>query len=503
MKQKSTPATKKNPQKLMSQRQVVFFIAGCMIFSAALSFFFFLGQSLRLDEAQSLWQTSRSPQKVLNIIAQDVHVPFYHIMLHAWQSFFGNNVVTARVFSLIFFLASIPALYKLASLNYSQKSSLYVTLLFSVSPFMNWYGNEIRMYSVFTLLILLNQFYFISLFKHRDEEQRQPWVKYGITAILGIYTHYFFFFALVSQVVFYFLNRDIFSKNSLKKFAIVLVSLIASFTPWALYVFSLGTINNSSPLLIVPNSTNVFNTFSQFLFGFQTNAINTILVSLWPLTVLFGFLALRKKATIRPETTFFIVSFLTPVILAFTVSVFVRPLFLSRYLILTLPSLYILLTWISATYPETIRKLFRGGLVAIMLITLSIQVTSALTPVKENYLGASLYLAENATASDTIIVSAPFTIYPVEYYYRGPAVLTTIPGWDRREYGPIPPFNEENLPIEVENIKNNSENMWVLLSYDQGYEEKVRMYFDNNYERLDVQTFSPGLRLYKYKARYE
>src|SRR5690348_2034841 len=68
-------------------------------------------QSLRLDESQSLWQTSHSPHEILSIVASDVHVPLYHFLLHYWQMFLGNGVTTARWLSLLFFLATIPAAY--------------------------------------------------------------------------------------------------------------------------------------------------------------------------------------------------------------------------------------------------------------------------------------------------------------------------------------------------------------------------------------------------------
>ena len=52
-------------------------VGSLMLVPIVVSFFFLMHESLRLDEAQSLWPSSRSFGGVLYIVAQDVHVPLY------------------------------------------------------------------------------------------------------------------------------------------------------------------------------------------------------------------------------------------------------------------------------------------------------------------------------------------------------------------------------------------------------------------------------------------
>jgi mannosyltransferase len=478
-------------------------IAGCIVLVTVLSFAFFLNQSLRLDEAQSLWQTSHSVGKIFNIIGQDVHVPLYHIMLHFWQVFFGSSVPVARLFSLLFFILAIPALFRLAKLVYGEQVALFTILLFSISPFMNWYGNEIRMYSLFTLVVILNLYYFIRLYKERNSPQQSMiWLWYMVTVVIGVYTHYFFFFALAGQVVFFLFHRSLFPAYATKRFLWTIGLVVAAFSPWLWYVKHLGTVSNSSPLLQTPNTVNIFNTFSQFLFGFQIDYVNTILVSFWPVSVLWGFLALRRRRKMSSDTALLLICFIGPNILAFALSIFILPLYLSRYLILTLPPLYLLVSALAVSYPPKVRRVFMTILVVFMLGTLAAEIVNAQTPVKENYKQVTSYLEANAASTDVIIVSAPFTIYPVEYYYKGTAPLYTLPMWDRSNYGAIPAFNPVTMPQEVKTITQHSTNVWVILSYDQGYEKQVREYFQNHYQQLYVKNFSNDLNLYEYKIRY-
>jgi mannosyltransferase len=484
----------------MTKTYAPWVIVGLMLVTTFFSFFFFQQQSLRLDEAQSLWQTSHTPVKIIEIVAEDVHVPLYHFILHFWQLIFGSDVSLARFLSFIFFLLSMPLVYAVGKLVYDSRTALFATVLFIVSPFMNWYGNEIRMYSLFVFIVLLNQYFFLRLYK---KQTSGLWLGFILSAIFGMYTHYFFFLVLLTNALFYVYNRKDYPPGTFKRFFNTYVVLALVFLPWLLWVLYLGQTSNSAPMLLTPTTVNFFNTFSEFLFGFQTDHLNTILVSLWPLTILFVFLALRKNTKVSPETIYFLFAFLLPNVVAFFVSIIYRPVYLTRYLIFTMPSMYFVISWLISTYPRQLAMIVRSALILVMVSMLFVEAVSATTPVKENYREAVTYLEENAGPSDIIVVSAPFTIYPVLYYYNGAASLSTLPIWDMNKTGPIPPFDEQKLPDEVKTIARDHIHLWLLLSYDQGYQDKLRVYFDTHYQRLYLRQFSSGLSLYEYQLRYD
>ena len=477
-----------------------------VIFVAVLSFLVFSRQSLRLDEAQSLWQTSHSLPAMISIIGEDVHVPLYHTILHFWQLFLGNEVATARMLSLFFFMLALPAMYLLGSLSYNSRVATFATALMAISPFLNWYGNEIRMYSLFALLTIINQYFFVSIFMRKGEapESRSGiWLGYAATLVLGMFTHYFFALTIIAQAIFFLSYRHVFQRQTLRTFLVTAMMVAVMFAPWIYFVSTLGSAENTKPNLAEPTTIDLFNTFSQFIFGFQNDHINTILVSLWPILVLLVFLALRRHRRIEPQTMYLLFSLFIPIIIVFTVSLWYRPIYLTRYLILTLPSLYLLISWVISTYPRRLAQTVQAVLIVGMSVTLAIEIANANTPVKEDYRAASIYLTEQTNPQDIIVVSAPFTVYPIEYYYRGSASIETIPHWDRLKRGAIPEFSEERLPEQVEDIARSHERLWLLLSYDQGYEEDIRLYFDNNFERIEARNFSQGLNMYVYRLRYE
>lgn len=474
-------------------------LAALMAGVAAISYYVLSPQSLRLDEAQSLWQTNRSIPQMLNIVGKDVHVPLYHLMLNIWQVFFGNAVEVGRYFSLIFFMLTIPATYLLGRQIFSRSISFFGAFLLAISPFMNWYGNEIRMYSLLTFITVLNQYFFLRIFKRRGN---LSWFGYAVTILIGIYIHYFFWLVPITQALFYLVYRRQFLPGSFKKFLGVGVLAMLAIVPWLLYIYRLGLANETRPQLAPPSTVDVFNTFSQFIFGFQNDYINTFIVSLWPLLVLLSFVYLQRQHKRPPEVNYFFMAATLPVLAAFVGSLILSPFYLSRYLIIAVPALYLLIAWLFSQYTRGISRALSVALVAGMILTFGIQTTSATTPVKEDYRAAAQYLDEKAGSQDVVILSPAFTIYPFEYYYKGSALVETLPRWNRFEAGTPPAFNEGVLPEQTRVIHDKHETAWLVLSFDQGNNETIRRYYDENFERLDKVMFSPDLVLYKYQLRY-
>ena len=462
----------------------------------------FMHTSLRLDEAQSLFQTNRDISGVLSLVGQDVHVPGYHILLHYWQVAFGNDIYTARLLSLVFFIAIIPASYWLASYAFSNRSiGLFAALLIALSPFMEWYGSEARMYSMLAFLVVLHQIAFLKVYR---EGKPVHWVWYVATAVAGMYTHYFFAFVLLTEVIFYFFFRKEFKATHVLRNFIIAGSIVAlSIVPWLLYVLRLGFASNTQPSLTEPTSVDLFNTYAQFIFGFQVDSLNTVIVSLWPIIVLFAFFGLQKNHRIPRETLYFVMAAIIPVIGAFIVSVTVKPFFQSRYLIVALPALVIFVSWVVSMYPRKVAWAIRIAIVVIVSALFIVQATSPNTPVKEDYRHAVKYLDTHATSRDVIILAAPFTIYPTEYYYQGDAKITTQPIWNRFSQGSVPAFEESKLASDIKKSTDSYQTAWVMLSYDQGYNEKIRRYMDGHYEQTHKKEFSKNLWVYGYKIRYD
>ena len=490
--------------KTIWRRLAVYGLLALMVgFAIFFSLNVFAGTSLRLDEAQSLFQTNRDVPGMLNLVAQDVHVPFYHVLLHFWQVLFGQDIFTARLLSLVFFVGTIIMTYVLATYALGRRSiGLFAALLVTISPFMNWYGSEARMYTMLAFMTVLHTYFFVRILKQSGEAR---WILWTLTAILGVYTHYFFIFVLVSEfIALIMLRKKITGEHPMRNIIIAGGITALSLVPWLYYVYNLGFASNTQPALGAPSAGDLFDTYAQFIFGFQVPAVNTLIVSLWPVAVLLAFFALqRSKKKVPSEITLFVLLATVPILSAFIISVTIRPSYLSRYLIVALPALTIFIAWFLTRFRPWIKRAVGIVLVLVIGLLFVVQVYSPNTPVKEDYRDAVEYLDTNADSSDVVILAAPFTIYPVEYYYKGTAKLTTQPIWDRFESGSVPAFDAAKVEAETKANVEDYQNAWLMLSYDQGYNQKLKDYYDGHYEKVSEHRFSPGLVVYQYRIRYD
>jgi len=457
-----------------------------------------LDKSIRLDEAQSLWQTDHSYGYLLRLIAEDVHVPLYHVLLRTWRLVFGPDIVTARLFSLIFLLAAVPVFYAVARKCLSRPWAMFGLVVFACSPFLQWYGDEARMYSMLVFVTLVSQYFFLTVV---TAGTTRAWVGYAGAALVGAYTHYFFFFVLASQGLYLLglvLARRL-PRGALVRMVAVAALVGVAITPWYLYFRANGSASGTRPSLPSPSSVDYSNVYSQFLFGFQSDAINTTVVSTWPLLVLAALASVRVANRLDRTMAYMIVAAFVPVLLAFVVSHLVSPFFLSRYMIAALPALLIVVLRFCSALSRPVGRTLAVCLLAVTITGTVVQAADPASPVKEDYRAAA-ELAEAARPQDVVVISSPFTIYPFEYYYDGAAKVTTLPEWNRQEAAPS--FDPATMPAQVQSLAAGHQYVYLLLSYDQGYEDDIYQYFASNYELTASTSPSPGLRMLVYRVGY-
>jgi mannosyltransferase len=468
-----------------------------VIFNIYLSLNFFSKESLRLDESQSIWQSNRSIYGIFETLARDVHVPLYPVMLHFWRKAFGEMIEIERNLSLLFYLLSIPAAYAVSKfLTKSKQIGLYVATLFSISPFLNWYGNELRMYSLLVLIVLSSHYLFLKVYLAKKANW-QIWLGYIVISLVGIYTHYFYFFIILCQYIFFLLYRRNFAKNSIYGFLAHALFVFVTFLPWVIFVKKIDSASSSAPLLFRPTSIDIINIYSQHFFGFQSDNLNSLLISLWPLLTIFCLYLLKKQTVIDPKYVYLFITTFLPTILAIIISLTLRPVLLSRYLIITLPSLFILvsiLLFAKRTFASSVAQVV---FLIVVFTGLVKEISNPNIAVKENYREAIAYINKEAKTTDIVTLSAPFTVYPFDYYYNSSTTIESIPMWNRQTG--IPPYNEELMKNQIADYKTKYKKLYILLSYDQGYEKSIKDYLDTNFLQLEKKNYSPKLNLFVYE----
>lgn len=480
---------------MLSLRKSLFLFV--VLIAVTFSLWSLFQQSIRLDEAQSLWISTKPMDLILKFTGEDVHVPLYGTILHFWVQIFGTSVLAARSLSVLFYLATLPFLYLAIKESSNSRIAFLTTGLFAISPFVIWYSNEARMYTLFTMVVSASHLFFLRVLRTDAKSNK---LGYFLATLLGIYTHYFFLFVVLTQ----FLYLWIYSTSQKTRLKIIALQFLGgiTFIPWGLYALHLGVGSNTQPLIPPPTSYNIFQTLVLFLFGFQGQFLQSLFVSLWPLAVIILFFIFTRRQKVPVENSgYFIMMTFLPIIFIFLISMF-KPIFLARYLIFVVPTLFYLIMLVVIYYSG---KLARTVLAILLIATAGLlfyQNTSASTSVKEDYRCVDQVLNSQVTSEDIVAVTAPFTVYPIEYYYKGRARIDTIPQWDRFNQGAIPPYSDQKLIDQINTYQKQYNNLYVAFSYDQGYEDKIKNYLETHLQKLSQKVCSPGLELREYKLRY-
>ncbi len=143
-----------------------------------------------------------------------------------------------------------------------------------------------------------------------------------------------------------------------------------------------------------------------------------------------------------------------------------------------------------------------GLIIGVVVATSFQQYSSSTTPVQEDFKAAAQYISSQSKPSDVVVLSAPFSVYPFNYYYDGDSRVMTLPIWDRTVPGAIPAFDPAQLDKQAKQLNRNHQYVYLLLSSDQGYQEDIFQYYEQRFENTASMRFSPDLELQVYRVGY-
>jgi mannosyltransferase len=302
-------------------------------------------QSLWTDEINTMIESdpANSIQKVLLQLRRgiDPHPPLYFLLVHFWFQLVGYSAFTARLFSGVVGIVAIPAMYVLGKELYNRRVGL-IAAAFTTFNFYNiFYSQEARGYILAFLLTCISFTFFIRAL-------RNPYWKtglwYGIATSFLMYTHYYGFFIVLSQVaiLLIFLNRNTLGRFFIC-FGVAFSLMVILYLPWLGPVF---TLTNRKSIWIAKPKANFFVTYFWDYFGkdaFTVFAFAFLLI----LFFLAGILLKRNEedsSDIRENRyvfsfvillTWIVVSYMVP----FVKSLISLPVLFNRYTIVTLPAI--------------------------------------------------------------------------------------------------------------------------------------------------------------------
>ena len=139
------------------------------------------------DESFTGIAVKESFHDMVVMIINDVHPPLYYIALKMFSMFFNYSVFGIRLFSAIFGVLCVWAVYLVAKELFDRKAGLWSAFVVAVSPFAIQYSQEARMYSMLVFLILMSAYFFLLGLR---SNKIKYFVLWGFFMGLSMMTHY-------------------------------------------------------------------------------------------------------------------------------------------------------------------------------------------------------------------------------------------------------------------------------------------------------------------------
>jgi uncharacterized membrane protein len=439
-------------------------IFGIILISAGLRVYKIEQKNLWFDEIYS-WKISQGD--IVQIVSEtsgDIHPPLYYILLKFWTNIFSDSIFGMRMLSVLFGILSIYFVYKISKLFLDNNLQIYfVLLIYAFSPLNIYYSQEVRMFNL-NLLLCLGSVYFFFKFIYSGKDMSA--VFYLLFTILAIYTHYFAFLILFTQllliIIFYY--KKIISISIFKKYIFYFIIVNLLYAPW--YPVFFNQVSKGQPWRSAQSFSrvgkNVVDYFREIFmssyFSFESNAVyyfsNFLILFILALMIFSIFKILNSKTFFTDRKNSIIYFFLIPLIISIIIS-FNNSIVLSRYLSITVPYLIIALIYFSFK----IYKVKAAVIICSFLLFANCYGSYIYfnNNFKNNdYRRIISYVENNYHRGDAVIVEPHFMGWSFNYYITHSHSKLEAPknfGWDL------------NMQLDSLSKETNISSVWFIIDY--------------------------------------
>jgi 4-amino-4-deoxy-L-arabinose transferase-like glycosyltransferase len=204
-------------------------VAAATIVAALLRGFHLGRQSLWIDEVLTWSSAGIGRPLPWRDLLDNVHGPLYTLVIHLWGGLAGDSEWALRLPSALFGTALVPATAWLASRWLGRETAGPAGWLAAGSPFLVWYSQEARNYSLLLLAVTLSGVALLSLSR---EIRARGIAGYLAGAGLGLLSNFSFAFVLPLHL-WWWLGETARRRRRLVACSIALAALALIALPWA------------------------------------------------------------------------------------------------------------------------------------------------------------------------------------------------------------------------------------------------------------------------------
>lgn len=380
------------------------------------------------DEMFSFVYSQKPWLDSLHFWTLETNPPLHMVLLKLWWQIFPTTELFARLPSVIFGAASIPALYIFAKKLFGGRMAAIAALLLALSPYHIFMSATARGYALLILLVILSLYFFHAIFI-ASETTRKNYVWFGLTALGLLYAHLTSLLLLATEGLYLILyTRDSsrqrraqhFAQNdsrwqAIKKLIIALLPAMLLWLPWAIPAFYSKLHNPSFSQAWFFNIEPTFKTWLEALhplFGAMNPPLQFSLIALsFPLALAYALYRQKKKGAIDAALLFALVMFLAPIAAAT-----ITGLWNIKFFVIAVPAAIILTAYLidCGVRSQILATAILAGLTVPNLINLS-----RLLPIEDWQTVNSFVEARAQSNKKQLFLSSNFTDQPrVDRYFE-------------------------------------------------------------------------------------
>ena len=455
-------------------------------------------RGLWLDEVVSIDQAGRSLSAAIMTQVGGVHPPLFHILMHYWIGLFGTGEVAVRSFALLFGVAAIVAAYWAARTLFDGRVGLIAAGIVALSPYHIWYAQEARMYTMMLFFGLLSVGC-LGLAVRRGTPGR--WTAYFGVTLLGLFTHYFFAFLVLGEVL-YFLVFEVFGRLSalrregrrstswkrpwrvfsdvpaLGPWLVAMVAMSLALGAWVTWAIILPQVTmGGSPLIgsitsaglgygqAAPSFAVRFNdvvlTLVEMTSGFHPEPVMFGLVATWPVIIYLMLLLLGRLSPMRRETVM-LVWCTSGILVVWALGQWQGQVLASRYFMALAAPAGLLVARLLDRIPLRARTAIALVGIALAVVAWTDQSFDRANMMRYDNREAISYVARNYRAGDAIVYEPFYTDVLFAYYL--PKSLTAYDFPQRGDFGTVR-NSKAQIGQDLQRVAGTSRRTWLVLSY--------------------------------------
>ena len=453
----------------MDTRQWRLGVFGELVLGGVLGSLFLGTHSLFLDESVSATLATAPWHRFANVVShREANMALYYLLLRGWVVF-GHSEIALRSLSVLLAVGALGVVIAVSRELFGRRIALAAGLLLAVNPLYVQFAQDVRGYALALLLVSASCYFFVRGVGYRSPAPRWCWTAYTVVTALAAYSNFWAALVPLAQALsLAFLPPG---KIPWRRVVPAAVALAVLLIPLGLLIQS--TDNAGVNWAAGSSAGHLFTRIRSSV----PHAVLDLLALAAVVVVVAGIVFLRRRRDVgevfaRQWAVLFTACWLVvPVAAVVMLSVVDRPLFVVRYLMVSLPPALMLVAVGIARVATLARRRARAVAVTLLIIVVAASMVGVAQWYSlggpQDFRSAVSNIAERAQPGDGILMYAPYERVPVEWYMAGqPAARAKVhPVYPALPWGVDPLYFDGSVSLtgaDVERTAPNFGRIWLL-----------------------------------------